>query len=77
MAMTPRIARVCARIQVLMAAGTVPAAALAFLVGIPFGWEIAGIAGISTLGVGAGISALGVPMMGLIVSWAWPQRTEG
>lgn len=72
--MTPRIARICAHIQVALAVGTLPVAVLAFFFGIPFGWETAGIAGISTLGIGAGISALGVPIFGIVVSWAWPQR---
>lgn len=74
MAMKPRIARICARIQVFIAAGTVPLALLVFLVSIPFGWETAAIAGIASLGCGAGISALGIPIFGLVISWAWPER---
>ena len=74
MAIKPRIARICGRIQVCIAAGILPLSVLAFLIGIPFGWETAAIAGLSTLGCGAGISALGIPLFGLVVSWAWPER---
>ena len=74
MAMKPRIARVCARIQVCIALGVLPLSVFSFLVGIPFGWEIAAISGLSTLGCGAGISALGIPALGLVISWAWPDR---
>ena len=74
MAMKPRVARACARIQVFLAAATVPLALLFFLIGIPFGWDAAAFAGIAGLGFGAGISALGIPIVGLIISWAWPER---
>ena len=74
MAMKPRIARICARIQVFIAAGTLPLALLSFLVNIPFGWETAAIVGIAVIGFGAGISALGIPIVGLVISWAWPER---
>ena len=74
MAMTPRIARICARFQVLLAVGTFPLALLCFLVSIPFGWQIAPIVGVSTLICAGGLSALGIPVIGLIISWAWPER---
>ena len=74
MAMKPRVARICGRIQVCIATGVVPASLIAFLVSIPFGWNTAAIVGLSTLGCGAGVSALGMPVFGLVVSWAWPER---
>lgn len=72
MAMKPRVARFCARAQVCMAIGILPLAVIAFIAGIPFGWEKAGFACLSTLVSGAGVSAVGIPAFGLIVSWAWP-----
>ena len=75
MAMKPRIARVCAYIQVLFAVSTFPLSLLAFLVGIPFGWETAAISGVSSLVCAGGLSALGVPVIGLVISWAWPERS--
>ena len=54
--------------------GDVPLALMFFLIGIPFGWETAAFAGIAGLGFGAGISALGIPIVGLVISWAWPER---
>ena len=76
MAMSPSVARVCARVQVLLAIGTFPLALLSFLVSIPFGWEIAPIVGVSTLVCAGGLSALGIPVIGLVVSWAWPERNS-
>lgn len=75
MAMTPSVARVCARVQVLLAVGTFPLALLSFLVSIPFGWETAPIVGVSTLICAGGLSALGIPVIGLVISWAWPERS--
>ena len=74
MAMTPRIARICAHIQVLLAISTFPLSLLSFLAGIPFGWETAAISGVSALVCAGGLSALGIPVIGLIISWAWPER---
>ncbi len=69
--MKPKVARIAARFQVAIAAGTLPVAVVAGLASIPFGWEIGAGVAIGVVAVGGGLSSLFIPIAGLVISWCW------
>ena len=69
--MKPGIARVAAYVQVAIAAGAAPTAVVAFLIALPFGWEMSAISSISVLIAAGGLSSLLIPLAGILISWCW------
>ena len=69
--MKPKVARIAAYTQVAILAGAIPTAIVAGIVGAFFDWEIGAIAAIGTIAFAGGVSALFIPVAGLVVSWCW------
>ena len=69
--MTPGIARAASRVQIAIILGAVPAALVAGVCAIPFGWSVAPIAAFSVFIIAIGMSTLGIPIAGVIISQTW------
>ena len=69
--MKPQVARIAARFQVAIAAGTIPVALVVGLASIPFGWEIGAGAAIGVAVAAGFLSSLFIPIAGLVISWCW------
>ena len=69
--MQPQVARVAAYAQVLIVLGTIPVAILAGLVALPFGLTNGAIASTGVFVVAMGMSALGIPIFGFVISKLW------
>ena len=67
--MTPPVARTAARVQVALAAGTFPTVLILGIFVTPFDWELAFILGLAAMSAAMFLSALFVPIAGLVLSW--------
>ncbi len=67
--MTPPVARFAARVQVGIAVGTLPAAIGTGVLIAPFDWQTAFFVAIYIMVSAIFLSALFVPIAGLVVSW--------
>ena len=70
--MKSKVARVAARAQVVIAAGTFPAAIVVGSIGtLFFGWEAAAITTVGIVAAAGFTSSLFIPVAGLVISWCW------
>ena len=69
--MPPGVARVAARVQLVIAVGTIPAAIIGGLVAAPFGWEYAGYTAIGIFVAAIGTSTVGIPIADAVISQMW------
>ena len=69
--MKPKVAHIAARIQIAILMGTVPFAVLVALIALPFGLMNAVYALFGTVIFAIGLSSIGIPIFGIVISNLW------